>query len=427
MSGYIDTERALICACVLGSKDTQEWVASELTFKDFSSLEHQRAFKAITSILDEALEVNSTSVKDRGKLSVAAMDAILSAGQHSPEEVRTFLKDVKRASVTRQLSQVFQECQGLLKDTDDPFKVLEQLESKLYGTSLSGAAECEDAEDLAAQAIADFEARCDGGGERYLSTGLKDLDKAIIGYLPGQNIVVGARPGNGKSAFATTEAQIAIEQGVGVLIFSREMTGKELMNRMIAAKTGVGVRKIKTGRNVTPEERGRVKAAQKAFPREFLRVSSKCNSLQQIARVARMEKARMARKGIKLGLIIIDYLQLFCESEEHTVISQASKLCKLLAMDMECTVLTLSQLNRSLEYREDKRPLPSDLRGSGSIEQDADVILFLFRPWQYDKAQDEEYTEVIVAKQRDGPQGPVVIRFLPKVTLFTDWQTNDAA
>lgn len=424
MSAYIDTERALICATILSSRETQEWVTSELNFKDFAGLDHQRAMKAIQTILDEGLEVNAVSVKDRARMSVAAMETILDAGKHSPEELRTFIKDIKKASTTRQLTVVLQECLGNLKDTEDPMKVIEALESKLYGSSIAGANESVDAEDLLQQAIDAFEARVDGGGEVYLGTGLTELDRAIIGYLPGQNIVVGARPGNGKSAFATTEAAHCIKQGRGVLIFSREMTGVELMNRMIASETGVGVRKIKTGRNVSPEERQRVREARKVYPRDYLKVNNTSHTLQQIGRVVRMEKARMARKGIHLGLVIIDYLQLFCESEEHNVISQASKMCKLLAMDTQTTVITLSQLNRSLEYREDKRPLPSDLRGSGSIEQDADVILFLFRPWQYDKSQDEEYTEIIVAKQRDGPQGPVIVRFLPKVTLFTDWKNG---
>jgi replicative DNA helicase len=368
------------------------------------------------------------SVKDRAKLSQYSLDEILTYGSSKPADVRTFISDLRKASHSRHLDSALAEAHGLIKAGEDPYGVIEKLEARLYGSQLSGGQDSQDSADVAEEAVKRFLERVSGGGERYLSTGFRDLDKALLGYLRGQNIVVGARPGNGKSAFACTTAISTLEQGEGVIVFSREMTAQELMVRWLSGRSGVGVRKIKRGTDVTQEEIAKVvEAGKTGFPRHLLKVNTKCQTLKQIARVVRMERARMERNGIRLGMVIIDYLQLFCESEDNQVIGQASKECKLIAMDNECTVITLSQLNRSLEYREDKTPLPSDLRGSGSIEQDADVILFLFRPWVYDKQLDEEYCQAIVAKQRDGPQGPVPIRFLPKLTLFTDWNVPDTS
>lgn len=422
--GYVDTERALLSAIITGTKETQDWVSSELTHKDFTKLEHQKAFKAIVQILDEGLEVNRISVKDRSRLSNSAMEDIMAYGAAGTGEIRTFINDIKGASAARFLDSVLSEAKASLAGSEaEPAKIIEQLESKLYGSSSGGLGvkDSLDAHDVARQVVKTLQDRVSGKGEPEVSTGLKALDKAILGFRPGKNLVIGARPGMGKSALAGTAAYNVVQQGYGALVCSAEMLEDEIMERGLAYVTDVNARKISSGKNISPEELASVLEAPSKIKPGYWKLNTTAHSLPQIRRVARIEKARMARKGIRLALVVVDYLQLYTGPEE-SAISDGSRHCKLMAQELGVTVLTLSQLNRGVEHRDDRRPLLSDLRGSGTIEQDGDIVIFLYRPGYYpDSNSNSEETECIVAKQRGGPTGTVKLRFIEKHARFLDY------
>lgn len=260
------------------------------------------------------------------------------------------------------------------------------------------------------------------GERQYLSTGLKELDKAIIGLLPGKNIVIAGRPGMGKTALANSLGRAVRAQGAGVIQFSLEVSKEELGQYELAYQADVNLRKILSGKGLTDEELSRIKDAGRDCNPRLWRINDSAYSADGILRSAKQLSRRFSEQNISVGCVIVDYLQLAGENGDGREQSVAgiSRLCKLLAKELGCSVLTLSQLNRKCEEREDKRPLMSDLRDSGSIEQDADIVLYVYREAQYDPSADPEEAELIIRKQRNGPTGTVKVRFIPKHASFCD-------
>jgi replicative DNA helicase len=177
-----------------------------------------------------------------------------------------------------------------------------------------------------------------------------------------------------------------------------------------------------SAKDVTSEELGRVSAAVGATTRDHWFIDDRTYNIAGIRRRARIVHQRMARKGIKLGLVILDYIQLAGENGDgrEQSVSAISRGCKLMAKELDCTVLALSQLNRQCEFRDDKRPMLSDLRESGSIEQDADWVGFVYREHLYEQSCPPEDAEFIIRKQRSGPLGTVHLRYNPKLVTFQD-------
>lgn len=255
------------------------------------------------------------------------------------------------------------------------------------------------------------------------STGFSELDKMTAGWQPGQLIVIGARPAMGKSAFALGMARhIAETTGLVVPFLSYEMTKTELALRMLSASLGISTTDLRQGNIPSGADRDLAIAAEKMAGLPLFIDDQPPATIQGV----RAQLRRMARRG-ELGAVFVDYLQLM-DSERRSrdpnrvqEITDISKTLKRLATELEVPVIALSQLSRQLEGRADKRPLLSDLRESGSIEQDASVVLFLYRGIQYNQAEDPNLAECIIAKQRDGATGTVYLHFLPRATRFSDW------
>lgn len=418
-----DSEKAVIGAVLRGTKEVQEWAASELTPGDFYDGRHQRVFKAIQAILDEGLEVNPVSVRERARVPVEAVTSCIEAGAGlAPSAIKTLLADVRTAAQARGLSAAFSEALAECNGGKPPSSVLETLESKLYSGLAGGFNKVtSDAHDVSKSVVASVMDKVDNPGRVEISTGLTLLDRAIIGLRP-KFYVLAARPAVGKSAAAQSISKAVLDQpGLGVLTFSAEMGRDEILERDVAMRTGVNVRKIQSGRGFLPGELAAVIDAPNHTPRDRWRIIDQTVGIAAIRRIARIEKAKMARKGIRLVLIVLDYIQLFADGENREqAVSAVSRGCKLMSQELGVAVIGLSQLNRGLEHRDDKRPILSDLRESGAIEQDADCVAFLYRPWVYDKNQPEEQTELIIAKQRGGPVGTFPIKFSPKTTMFMD-------
>jgi len=255
------------------------------------------------------------------------------------------------------------------------------------------------------------------------ATGFKDLDARLLGMQPSTLTIVAARPGQGKTALALGMAQnVAVVERKPVIFFSMEMGYLELTKRLLAAESRVSSRKLQTG-DLSDHEWPRVNQAigRLAEAPFFIDDNPHCTVMEMRAKARRIK----ARHG-DLGLIVVDYLQLMStpgrRSENRQVeVSELSRGLKILARELEAPVVVASQLNRQLEYRQDKRPMLADLRESGSIEQDADVVMFIYRDEYYNKESEQMGTaEIIIAKHRNGPTGNAHLAFIARSTKFAN-------
>ncbi len=257
-----------------------------------------------------------------------------------------------------------------------------------------------------------------------LPTGFSDLDHLLLGLQPSNLIVVAARPGAGKSSFALgAAANVAMEARRPVLFFSMEMGTLELTKRLLAAESRVEARRLQTG-NIPEADWTRLSHAVGRLGEAPLLIDDNphCTVMEMRAKARRAK----ARHG-DLGLLVVDYLQLMTPSTSRRAenrqveVAEISRGLKILARELECPVMALSQLNRQLEYRADKRPMLADLRESGSLEQDSDVVIFIYRDEIYNPDSDQRGTaEIIVAKHRNGPTGVTRLAFLDHLTKFAN-------
>ena len=261
------------------------------------------------------------------------------------------------------------------------------------------------------------------GALRGLKTGFRDLDKKTAGFQKGDLIIVGARPAMGKTTFAQNLAyNIASINKKGVLFFSMEMAANEIIDRMISDVSGVDNWKMRTG-NLSEEEFQKIGDALS----EMDEIPIYIDDTSSMTIVELRNKARRAMHDHDIGVIIVDYLQLISGSDRYAgnrvqEVTEISRGLKILARELEIPVVALAQLSRSVTGRDDPRPVLSDLRESGSIEQDADLVMFLHRP-DYYKQNDDNYeethiTELLVAKHRHGAVGKIELYFHPELLRF---------
>lgn len=261
------------------------------------------------------------------------------------------------------------------------------------------------------------------GALRGLKTGFRDLDKKTAGFQKGDLIIIGARPAMGKTTFAQNLAyNIASINKKGVLFFSMEMAAKEIVDRMISDVSGVDNWKMRTG-NLTDEEFSKIGDALA----DMDEIPIFIDDTSSMTVVELRNKARRAAHDHDIGVIIVDYLQLIAgdgtyKGNRVMEVTEISRGLKILARELEIPVVALAQLSRSVTGRDDPRPVLSDLRESGSIEQDADLVMFLHRP-DYYKQNDDNYeethiTELLVAKHRHGAVGKIELYFHPELLRF---------
>lgn len=263
-----------------------------------------------------------------------------------------------------------------------------------------------------------------------LPTGFMDLDEATTGFHPGDLIVIGARPGMGKTAFCLNMVtHIALEEGVPIAVFSLEMTKEQIVLRMLCSEAEVDSKAVRSGFHSKDDYKKLVVAAGRLSEAPIY-IDDSFNSVLDIRAKSRRLKAEHG-----LGLIVVDYLQLMSGVGSHVareqVISDISRSLKALAKDLSVPVIVISQLNRSCELRgDDKHPIIADLRESGAIEQDADVILFLYRDEYYRKqdSMKKGMADLDIAKQRNGPTKRIELTFIDKFTKFkslSDYEYHD--
>ena len=261
-----------------------------------------------------------------------------------------------------------------------------------------------------------------------VATGYRELDKKTAGFQPSDLLIVAGRPGMGKTAFALNIAANAAFNGIGVVIFSLEMAMEQLVLRMLCSEARVDYSNLRTGRIDQREFNAVVKAGGMLADREvYIDDTPGLTVLEVRAKTRRLLRDRSR----KIGLVVIDYLQLMRGHHDspnrEQEISEISRSLKALAKELNVPVVALSQLNRRVEERGTKRPMMADLRESGAIEQDADVIMFVYREDAYEKEETKHnrLAEIIVEKQRNGPVGTVKLTFLKEYTRFEDRSERD--
>ncbi|MDX1668406.1 MAG: replicative DNA helicase, partial [Limnobacter sp.] len=256
-----------------------------------------------------------------------------------------------------------------------------------------------------------------------IATGFIDLDNKTSGLQPGDLIIVAGRPSMGKTAFSLNIGEhVAVEEGHAVAVFSMEMGATQLAMRLLGSVGRLDQHRLRNG-SLNDEDWPRLTYAVEKMQNAqlFIDETPALSAMEVRARCR-----RLARQCGQLGLVVIDYLQLMGSSSpgenRATEISEISRSLKGLAKELNCPVIALSQLNRSLEQRPNKRPVMSDLRESGAIEQDADVILFIYRDEVYNPdSPDKGTAEIIIGKQRNGPIGTVRVTFLGQYTKFDNF------
>ena len=259
-----------------------------------------------------------------------------------------------------------------------------------------------------------------------ISSGFSDFDQMTSGFHPSDLIILAARPAMGKTAFALNLAlNAAMKSKKGVLLFSLEMSSSQLLQRLLSIEAGIGLQKIRNG-FLDPDDWGKLGLASMKLSNSEINIADLSNvNVLEIRAIARRLKA-----AGKLDMIIIDYLQLIKGNStrgdnRQQEISEISRALKGIARELDIPIIALSQLSRATEQRADRRPMLSDLRESGAIEQDADMVMFLYRDDYYNEdSEDKGLTEVIIGKQRNGPVGTIKLRFFHEYTRFENFTSR---
>ena len=430
---YSQDAEAAVLLCMMASQDVLSDVVVELDHDDFYSQKHRAIYQAIRDIYESGQRADAVTITDRltesNKLQEAGgieyISQIITSG-YSKANVDSYVEIVRNKSTQRRLLHAAESIVGRVRGSPhtEVDSVLSEAEASLYEVgNRKSTGEPVAARDMVLSSIERIETRTQQDdpitGFKY---GIDTLDKMTLGLHSGHLNIIAARPAMGKTSWVTQIAlNVAIDQGVPVYIFELEMSKEDLIDRMVAQWSGVDYNKIRSGR-LGNSELQRIGVAANAIGNSKLFIDDTASlNVTQLRSKAR----RLVRQHGK-GLIIVDYLQLMeiLDSNRVEGVGKVSRAAKLLSRELESPVVMLSQLSRACEQREDKRPRLSDLRDSGNIEQDADNVLFLYRPEVYYGKQDsmgnniEGDTEIIVSKQRNGPIGIVRAKFDKKLMAF---------
>ena len=412
-----------------------------LTESDFYREDHRIIYRHIALMLAERKPVDVVTVAEALQSSGVPNEQIglaylgeLAANTPSAANIKRYAEVVRSKRSLRDLLEASARIAELAQeDSSTPVEErIDQAQAIIFALAESRQSSSSDDDDdigaILASVVEDIQERFDRGGQiTGISTGFADIDEKTGGLQGGDLIIVAGRPSMGKTAFALNVAEhVAANDGKPVIVFSMEMTKEQLVARSLASLGGIQMNAIRSGQGI---EWDSLSFAVGKLHRSPLRiVDAPAMTVQQMRAKAR----RMARKN-GLALIVVDYIQLArgdgastrSGSREQEVAS-ISRGLKALAKEFNCPVIALSQLNRKVEDRSDKRPMLSDLRDSGAIEQDADVILMMYRDEYYNKdSQDKGIAEVIIAKQRMGETGMVPLLFRGEVSRF-DNLTSEA-
>jgi replicative DNA helicase len=402
---------------------------------DFYRYEHRMIFGAIVTLINATKPADVITVFEQLQTHGKADDCggltylnALAQSVPSAANMRRYAEIVRERAILRKLIAASDEIatQAFNPQGRQVSQILDEAEGKIFKIGEEGSRSnqgLKSIEGLVVQLIDRVTELHENGAEEVtgVRTGFFDLDRMTAGLQPGDLVVLAARPSMGKTAFALNIGEyVAVQEGLPVVVFSMEMSASQLALRMVGSLGRIDQQRLRTGA-LRDEEWTRLTESVGSLSKTsmFIDETPALNPSELRARAR-----RQARQCGRLGLIVVDYLQLMSGSSSNeenraTVIGEISRGLKALAKELQCPVIALSQLNRSVESRTDKRPMMSDLRESGAIEQDADVIMFIYRDDYYNKESKEPgVAEIIIGKQRNGPVGTVKLNFLKPLTRF---------
>jgi replicative DNA helicase len=417
-------------------------IIEEIRWEDFYYEKNRIIFKCMEDLFDRGIPVDTVSVLENLRQSklldkIGGEETIIYLAQIVPTtaNVMYYTQIIKEKALMRALINASSEIVDAVRTIGDAQEVLEYAEKRIFSITEARATRTYDLlsnvmHDVFVQ-IEDLKNRAQKGeGELVtgIPTGFKQLDKITSGFHRSELIIIAARPSMGKSSFAANLAtQMALRYDVPVAIFSLEMSKEQLANRILCSEAMVDLQKVRTGQ-ISDEEWERLVQAAGDLSKSKLIFDDEPDLTPRLLRA----KARRMKREYGIEVIFVDYLQLMTsrsrnfESRQQEI-TEISRSLKLLARELKITVVALSQLSRAVEQREDKRPRLSDLRESGAIEQDADLVMFLYRDAYYKRKKETEdkmllnephEAELIIGKQRNGPVGTLKLMFNPKLATF---------
>ena len=431
----IEAEQSILGGLMI---DNQAWdkIADRLSDVDFYRSDHRLVFNAIFSLVNRSKPFDvitlAEELKTKGNLDKIGDDTYLFElvnNTPSSANIAAYADIVREKSTLRRLIGVANELTENVYNPDgrESAELLDEAERSVFSIA-NERSHGDGAKSIKKLLVGTIE-RIDTlfhskESITGLSTGFTDLDEKTSGLQPADLIVVAGRPSMGKTAFAMNIAEYAaIELKKPVLVFSMEMPGEAIAMRMLSSLSRIDQNNVRTAR-LTDKDWPRITSSVGILSDSPLFIDD-APSLSPSELRARARRLHRETNG-ELGLIVIDYLQLMhvpgSRENRSTEISEISRNLKALAKELNVPVMALSQLNRSLEMRTDKRPVMSDLRESGAIEQDADLITFIYRDEVYNEnSPDKGKAEILIAKQRNGPIGKIALTFLGKYTRFENY------
>jgi len=439
----LDLERAILSSCLV-SEDAYASLAGDIEPTDFSLKAHQDIFKAIIACANAGEPISLSFLKKHKKLDEQILNDIIATP--SMVDLVSYVKELREKSIKRQLLSFAHLLPSRINENRPVSEISDELSKEIFNlTNRVNSKDIKDIDLVLSELLDEFKRQksSENKGIIGLDTGFEELNTMTKGFKGGEFIIIAARPGMGKTTLCLNFIEKILKQDKGVVMFSLEMPSSQIMQRMLAAKTSISLQKILTA-DLNDDEWSRISDACNEYSKKkFFIYDSGYATITDVRAILR----RLKSMEESISLCVIDYIGLMMShsnfSDRHLQVSEISRGLKLLARELDIPIIALSQLNRSLENRSNKRPMLSDLRESGAIEQDADTILFVYRDEVYReqeekerenkaKAEGKEYqrlfmpnplqenAELIIGKNRNGPVGTSEVLFLKEKSCFID-------
>ncbi|WP_297406094.1 replicative DNA helicase [uncultured Cetobacterium sp.] len=431
----LEAERSVLGGIFL-KPDIFSEVIEIITSADFYKMAHRIIFQVMQEVYGSGETIDPIIVMDRLKRKdkfedIGGESIFYEIIEEVPTaaNILTYARIIKEKSTLRKLGDIGTKIVEMTYEGyEDVDTILDRAEGMIF--KVAESKESKDIVSLKEVVTNEFERLeqllQNKGVTTGISTGFKHFDEMTSGFHPSDLVILAARPSMGKTAFALNLAlNAAMKSDKAVLIFSLEMSSSQLLQRLLAIEAGIGLQKIRNG-FLGEDDWGKLGISSGKLAKAEINIADVPNvNVLEIRSIARRLKA-----AGKLDIIVIDYLQLIKGSSNKSdnrqqEISDISRSLKGIARELDIPIIALSQLSRAPEQRADRRPMLSDLRESGAIEQDADMVVFLYRDDYYnDESEQKGITEVIIGKQRNGPVGAVNLRFFHEITKFADYTTK---
>ncbi|WP_103613909.1 replicative DNA helicase [Campylobacter concisus] len=441
----LDMERAILSS-ILQNNDTLGEIFDTIKAKDFYLKGHSQIYEAMVECLnsDDPVAIPFLKNKLGDKYDEALMIDII--GTNSLIDIRRYASELKEKSIKRSLVKIAHDIPSKVNEDKASRDMVDELSQEFYSLiEGGGTGTIKEGKDIILKVVEHIKTQIELGEQDIvgLDTGFKKLNEMIKGFKNGDLIIVAARPGMGKTTLCLNFMSQVLKSGAGVVFFSLEMPAEQIMMRILSSKTSIPLQDIMTGK-IDDEAMARLSDACGEFSEYKLFVhDSGYVNIHQV----RTQMRKLKAMHPEISLCVIDYIGLMMSTnnfaDRHIQIAEISRGLKLLARELDMPIIALSQLNRSLESRANKRPMLSDLRESGAIEQDADIILFVYRDEFYleqeekekekrASAEGKEYksthvfnklqekAEIIVGKNRNGETGSVDVLFQKQHSRFED-------